>query len=526
MDTPTVTEGNIAATYARVSDDSQEKEGTSLETQTEAMLKRAQERGLVIPQEYIFREVFSGLTRERPVLARIRGMVGTRAINVLIVYSLDRLARDPVDLIILVDELKKAGVELLCITESLDNSDIGTLITHIKGYASKLEAEKIKERTVRGRIQRAREGKLPSGSTKTFGYDYDPKTKSRVVNEVEAAIVYRMYYSVGIEKKNIHQVTRELRQDGILSVKGGLFSTSSVKNILRNLIYIGKTYVFTTTMKDGKKVKKPREEWIELPDATPAIIEPWLWELVKEQRKRNSELSGRNQKREYLLTGFVKCKQCGRNYSPVTIHKTKRAYRCFGRSKLVVEPPCRNKQWSERKLEGLVLKEFLTRLLTPYNLGRFSFWNHVEHAALDEHLDERLALAKAKLADLDKAQEKLDRLYIFTPISDERFTRHLEHIKEQRARVEKEIAELEARQKQEYMALGTMETLQAQAAFVETFARSACERPTAEWRRLMEILRVTVWIDGENVEVEGYLLNDQPTANELQLATIEDSPSY
>lgn len=525
MATLSTIKGKIAAIYARVSTDPQEKEGTSLDTQIEAMLKSGQELNLVIPQDYRFREVFSGLTRERPLLAKVRELIRTRAVNVLIVYSLDRLARNPVDLIILVDELERANVELVCVTESLDSSDMGKLITHIKGYASKLEAEKIKERTVRGKRQIAREGKLPSGSTKTLGYDYDPATKTRVVNKAEAAVIQSMYYSVGVEKKTIHQVTRELRQDSILGVRGVPFPTSSVKFILRNPIYCGKTYAFTTTVKDGKKVKRPREEWIELPSATPAIIEPWLWESVQKQMRRNSELSRRNQRREYLLTGFVKCKRCGRSYSPVAVHKTRRAYRCLGRSRFVADPPCRNKQWSQRKLESLVLREFLTKLLAPHNLGRLYACNKIMEADLNQHLDDRLELAQVRLTELDKAQERLDRLYLYTQMSDERFARHIDHIKEQRSKIEKEIAELEARQKQDYATHSMLEFLQSNLAFIEAFARQACEQSTAERRRLMEILRVTVWIDGDNVEVEGYLLNDQPTAREIQLATIEDSPS-
>lgn len=87
MATLSTIKGEIAAIYARVSTDPQEKEGTSLDTQIEAMLKSGHELNLVIPQDYRFREVFSGLTRERPLLTKVRELVRTRAINVLILFT-------------------------------------------------------------------------------------------------------------------------------------------------------------------------------------------------------------------------------------------------------------------------------------------------------------------------------------------------------------------------------------------------------------------------------------------------------
>ena len=73
-----------------------------------------------------------------------------KEVEVVIAYTLDRLSRDPVHFIILQEELEKAGVGLILVTETIDSSDLGKLVTYIKGYAAKLEAQKIRERTTRG----------------------------------------------------------------------------------------------------------------------------------------------------------------------------------------------------------------------------------------------------------------------------------------------------------------------------------------------------------------------------------------
>jgi len=59
-------------------------------------------------------------------------------VETVIVYSLDHLSRDPVPFIILQEELEKAGVELILVTETANSSDLGKLIIYIRGYSAKL----------------------------------------------------------------------------------------------------------------------------------------------------------------------------------------------------------------------------------------------------------------------------------------------------------------------------------------------------------------------------------------------------
>ncbi len=122
-----------AAVYCRVSTEDQEKEGTSLRSQTEACLKFAQDKGYEVPEEFIIAETYSSLSLDRPRLNELRQWVRGKQVDAIIAYSLDRLSRDPVHCIILQDELQRAEVELILITETLDSSDLGLLITYIKG---------------------------------------------------------------------------------------------------------------------------------------------------------------------------------------------------------------------------------------------------------------------------------------------------------------------------------------------------------------------------------------------------------
>jgi DNA invertase Pin-like site-specific DNA recombinase len=82
-------------------------------------------------------------------------------------------------------------VGLEAVTETVDSTEVGKLITYIRGFAAKLEAEKIKERSIRGRRATAREWLMPRGFQRTYGYDYIKIIKGerearRVINETEA----------------------------------------------------------------------------------------------------------------------------------------------------------------------------------------------------------------------------------------------------------------------------------------------------------------------------------------------------
>src|SRR4030065_133870 len=151
-----------AAIYCRVSTDTQEREATSLQTQLENCLTYCQGKGYDV--SYRFSEAYSGLSLERPELDKLRELVRDERVDVIVCYSLDRLSRDPGHGVIITQELEKHGVKLETVTEDVDNSELGKLISYIRGFASKLEAEKIRERTMRGKRAKVKCGEMPQGT--------------------------------------------------------------------------------------------------------------------------------------------------------------------------------------------------------------------------------------------------------------------------------------------------------------------------------------------------------------------------
>jgi len=161
-----------ALIYCRVSTRRQEDEGTSLDSQEAACVSHAQSLGFTSWR--VTREVYSGAElHNRPLLSRDRTDLNAGQFQALIAYSTDRLSRDPIHLAILAEDCQRHSVRLIFVSEPLDTTPEGQLIQYVKGYSNKMEREKIRERQLRGKRQRALNGKVNNHGPELYGYRRD-----------------------------------------------------------------------------------------------------------------------------------------------------------------------------------------------------------------------------------------------------------------------------------------------------------------------------------------------------------------
>jgi site-specific DNA recombinase len=193
-------------------------------------------------------------------------------IDAVVVYSLDRFSRDPVHGVILMQELEKHSVMLEAATENVDNSEVGKLVFYIKGYAAKLDAERRRDATGRGKKAVLQSGKLPQGTgIGIYGYKWDKETKKRIPLEHERKVVQRMFEMVAAGD-SCFKIARTLNEASVPTKSGKKWEARTVSRIVRNSAYMGLTYFGQTKAgKDGRS-SVSRESWTLLPDATPAII--------------------------------------------------------------------------------------------------------------------------------------------------------------------------------------------------------------------------------------------------------------
>src|SRR5271166_4534641 len=149
-----------AAYYARVSSEQQAAAHT-IESQVSALTERARGDGTPVPPERQFvDDGISGATLARPALDRLRDLAAVGAIDRIYVHSPDRLARNYAYQVLLVDEWRRARVEIVFLNRSLGQSPEDDLLLQEQGIVSEYERAKITERSRRGKKHAAQSGLL------------------------------------------------------------------------------------------------------------------------------------------------------------------------------------------------------------------------------------------------------------------------------------------------------------------------------------------------------------------------------
>ena len=302
-----------AALYVRVSTGKQEEEGTSLGTQEAACRKYAAEQGYVVAEEHVYREVHTGTELwERPQLAKMREAVRVRDVDAVIAFAIDRLSRDPVHMGVVVSEAEHKGVGVEFVTEPMDGSPEGQLIRFVRGYAAKVEHEKIKERTIRGRLARAQAGKLIPGPRARYGYHWNEDRTRLLADDVTAPIVRRMFAAAG-RGESVRAIANGLARDGIQRPSGAdrdgqgatRWGEGTVWLILTNLLYAGEASAWAHS-KTGPAVALPA-------GTVPALVARAEFDAIQERLRRNKAAASRNNRHpeETLLRGgYVRCGYC------------------------------------------------------------------------------------------------------------------------------------------------------------------------------------------------------------------------
>ncbi|MCJ7511209.1 MAG: recombinase family protein [Dehalococcoidia bacterium] len=503
-----------AILYCRVSTRQQAEEGTSLESQRDACLKHAEQKGYSVPEEYVLLEDASGANLDRPLLTRGRELVKSGQAKALVCYSTDRLARNPIHIAIIAEECQKAGAKLLFLTEPLDTSPEGQLIQYVKGYAAQLEREKIKDRTIRGKRARALAGQLPTGSAGLYGYDYDKTKGVRRIDEEEARVVRMIFNWVDEEDLTLGRVAIRLAELGIPSPKGsGRWGRSTVGRIVKNPAYSGLTYanMYKSVLpknpqkgnaryKNTRREFRPREEWIPLPDATPAVVSRELFDRVRERLACHQRMASRNARHQYLLRGHVECGRCGRRFYGEPM-RGYRYYRCAGRRRYVSIEPCRNDAHEASELEALVLRE-LRRLLIDPALILAEVEKRREGLAAGMGHSDDLAFLDRQLVELAGRERRLLRAYTLGRFSDEDLDTEHEAIRREREAILSRKATLAERFEQ----LDDLEvTERAAQEFCGRVSRNLDAFGYDDWRLALRALDTVVRVDGQQVTLHGVI---------------------
>src|SRR5918997_1898729 len=181
-----------AILYARVSTNEQATSGYSLSQQLEALREYAAREGYEIVEE-ITDPGLTGASLDCPGLDRMRNLVATGGVSVVLAQDRDRFARGPAHGWILREELAKYDCKLCALNDHGNDSPEGMLTDGILDQLAKYERAKVAERTRRGLLQKAREGKVIKGPKANFGFRFNGTEDGLLIYEPEMRIVEKIF---------------------------------------------------------------------------------------------------------------------------------------------------------------------------------------------------------------------------------------------------------------------------------------------------------------------------------------------
>jgi site-specific DNA recombinase len=501
-----------AAIYCRVSTAGQEADGTSLVTQEEHCRTYAAEHDYLVDEAHVYRDVYTGTELwERPQPTTLREAIRHHAVTGVIAYAIDRLSRDPVHLGVILSEAEHHGVAVEFVTEPLDNTPEGQLIRFVRGYAAKVEAEKIRERSLRGKRARIQAGKLHNHGPELYGYRRDKAAGTRTVYEPEAAIVQQIFQWYVHDHLAFRAIVRRLNEQGTPSpavdkiryadpARCPRWGRSQLLRVLREPTYKGDAIGWRYA--EGGR-RRPDTEWIRLPSGTaPAIIDAGLWEAAATRLAANRGQDVRNQLRPYLLRGRIVCAVC-RQTMYTELSRGSRRYRCSSRDK--IGGACGGQVVRADDVEAWVWTQVSAILRDP-SLVAAEVQRRQAEGPDPAAFAERDRLHR-RLNTFERQQQRL--IHHFREDESTPWVlvrRELAQIEQDKRQVEAALAAIDQRLAEQQMVVTRLEALETYCAQVPR----QCERFDFDGQRLaLEALDIRVTASGREWHLDGRIPVDE-----------------
>lgn len=301
------------AIYTRVSTNYQ-IDKDSLPYQKNELIKYA-EYALGITNYQIFQDAgYSGKNTDRPAFQDMMKRVRSKEFSHILVLKIDRISRNLLDFATMYEEIKKYGATFVSKNEQFDTSSaMGEAMLKIILVFAELERKLTAERVFGVMLSRAEKG-LWNGANVPLGYDWSEDKKFPVINPEEAATV-QLIYDKYLEIESTVKVAKILNGEERKTKRGGVWTSKTISDIIRNPFYIG-TYRYNYR-ESARGKKKDESEWIVIPDNHPAIIKKELWEKCNEIMDKNAlgnNVDKRQRLSPHIFRGLIKCGDCGASF--------------------------------------------------------------------------------------------------------------------------------------------------------------------------------------------------------------------
>jgi site-specific DNA recombinase len=394
------------ALYVRVSSDRQDVD-LSVAAQLKALREYAARNDYAVVREFID-EGESGRTSYRPQFRQMIAMAkhSDEPFDLILVYKYSRFARSREDSIVYKALLKKSGVQLISITEPVDDTAMGRFMQSIIECLDEFYSENLGEEVTRGMRESAARGfylcsRAPYGYRRIKVNDGGKERARLDIDQFQSQVVASIFTEV-VDGKGLTEIVKGLNLKGIASPKGNTWGKTTIHKILSNEIYTGNMI----WGRDSKRGLPP----VRADNACPAIVDPETFRRVQGLLRGRSFASVHPQRisSRYLLSGIARCGHCGKALIGAEAKSGKFAYYVCGTLVRKGAQSCPSRYLNAGKLEDLVIEKIKEHVLTPAKLIRLA-------KMVTEELNRNMATYETEIRTVDAAiadvGTRLVRLY-------------------------------------------------------------------------------------------------------------------
>ncbi|WP_342558251.1 recombinase family protein [Metasolibacillus sp. FSL K6-0083] len=311
-----MTQTKYAAIYARVSTTEQADEGYSIDEQIRVLREYCKREGYVIFDEYVDRGISGKNIKGRPAIQQLLQDADEKKFDLVLVWKMNRLARNSVDLMNMVEVFNRKNIVFRSYTENYETeTPAGKLQFQMLAAIAEYERNNIAENVKMGMLARAKEGRWNGGHV--LGYDVveiEGENKKRkntglVINEREASIIRKIFhlYTTGNGYKSI---ANQINKAGYRTKLGKTFSLNAIKTIVTNPVYAG--YIRYNVRRDWNEKRRNHinPKPIIVKGEHQSIISEEVWRIAQEVYKTRTCKPNRVHDGEFPLTGIMRCPKC------------------------------------------------------------------------------------------------------------------------------------------------------------------------------------------------------------------------
>jgi site-specific DNA recombinase len=524
------------AVYLRTST-LRQAQAQSCEQQLDRLRHHIQTQGWQLSEKDIFRDDgYSGASLKRPGLDHLRDHTAAAAFDRILITAPDRLARNYVHQVLLLEELQRSGCTVEFLDRPMSQDPHDQLLLQIRGAVAEYERTLIAERMRRGRLAKLRAGLILPWTRPPYGYRLDPQRPRDPagvrLEEAEAVVVEEIYTWYIQEGRSLFGLVNHLHDRNILSPGGKPYwSTATLRGILTNPAYTGQVYAGRMHYRPSKIRRSatnpigrhhdsvewlPPEQWIAVAPI-PAVITQQQFELAQAKLRQNQSFARRNNKAEYLLRALVSCGLC-RLACQARRTSDNKYYLCAGKNKEARQrrgQTCASRFIPAQQLDDLVWQDLCELLADP------SYINQELARAqggqwLPQELQARRDGLRKAITSLTQQLNRLTDAYLGGVMQLDEYQRRRRELEQRQQALEQQAQQLSVQADHQSKLAGLMDS-------VEDFRRrvqSGLSQATFEQKRqLLELLVDRVVVTHDEVEIR-YVIPTSPKSEKIRFCQL------